>query len=331
MKFDVIIGNPPYQLSDGGDKAEGTRVRGGATPIYNEFVEQAIKLNPRYLIMIIPSRWFAGGRGLDYFRDKMLNDGRIRKLVDYPASSECFPGVEIKGGVCYFLWERDNPGICEIYTYRGNKISTMSRNLKEKGDDIFIRYNEAIPILRKVKLKKELSFARLVSPQKPFGFRTYYKGKDEPFEGAVTLYGNKSIEFVSREEVTQNDGWIDTHKVYITMAYGAGEDFPHQILNKPIYGGINTCCTETYVVIGPFEEESIAKHVIDYISTKFFRFLVLLRKNTQHAAQGVYKFVPMQDFKESWSDEKLYNKYGLTQEEIAFIESMIRPMEIGDE
>jgi len=331
MKFDVIVGNPPYQLSDGGDLNEGARNRGGATPIYNKFVQQAKKLNPRFLSMIIPSRWFAGGRGLDEFRDDMLNDKRLRKLIDYPVSSECFPGVENKGGVCYFLWERDNPGLCEVKTKRGTTESVMNRPLIEEGRDIFVRYNESIPIMRKVLSRKEESFSQYVSPEKPFGLRTFFKGHPKPFKDSVTIYTNNAVEYISSSVITQNADWIKKHKVYITMAYGAGEDFPHQIINKPFYGSPNTCCTETYLVIGPFSSRRTATNVISYIRTRLFRFLVLLRKNTQHAAKGVYSFVPVQNFDEPWTDEKLYKKYSLTKDEIAFIESMIRSMELDNE
>lgn len=325
MNFDVIIGNPPYQMSDGGDTEE--RQRGGAIPLYHKFIQQAKKLRPRYLTMIVPSRWFSGGRGLDDFRDEMLHDTHIRAIVDFPLSSECFPGVEIKGGVCYFLWDRDNTGLCSVSTIRGNSISTTQRSLLEKGSDTFIRYNEAIPILHKVQKFKEESFTNLVSSQKPFGFRTFVSGKQKHFDGAVKLYANKSIGYVERKEISQNISWVDKYKVLITMAYGAGEDFPHQIINVPFIAEPNTCCTETYVVIGPFQGIEDTKSVISYIKTRFFRFLVLLKKNTQHASSKVYQFVPLQDFSHPWTDEMLYEKYGLDEKEIAFIESMIRPME----
>ena len=325
MKFDVIIGNPPYQLSDGGDTED--RQRGGAIPLYHRFIQQAKKLQPRYLSMIVPSRWFAGGRGLDDFRDEMLHDDRIRTIVDFPLSSECFPGVEIKGGVCYFLWDKNSSGDCEVKTMRNNKVSVMRRPLLEKGCDTFIRYNESISILRKVQAFNEPTMSNHVSSQKPFGFRTFVKGRETALPGDVKLYANKSVGYVHRIEITQNISWVDKYKVYITMAYGAGEDFPHQIINKPFLGEPNSCCTETYVVIGPYENEEITKNVISYINTKFFRFMVLLKKNTQHASSKVYSFVPIQDFSKSWTDEELYAKYDLDEKEIAFIESMIRPME----
>ncbi|MDO5341511.1 MAG: Eco57I restriction-modification methylase domain-containing protein [Bacteroidia bacterium] len=325
MQFDVIIGNPPYQMSDGGDTEE--RQRGGAIPLYHKFIQQAKKLSPRFLIMIVPSRWFAGGRGLDEFRDEMLHDERIRNIVDYPLSSECFPGVEIKGGVCYFLWDRDNKGKCIVKTIRGDKISLSERKLLEDGADTFIRYNEALSILNKVNTFKEKSFIGLVSSMKPFGLRTYVQGRTKYFPNSVTLYANKTIGYVSRDEITQNKQWIDEFKVFITRSYGAGEDFPHQILNKPLFGDKNSACTETYLLLGPCKSKIETENLISYIKTRFFRFMVLLRKNTQDAPAKVYQFVPLQDFSHPWTDEMLYEKYGLTEEEINFIESMIKPME----
>jgi site-specific DNA-methyltransferase (adenine-specific) len=326
MKFDVIIGNPPYQLSDGSGKGAG------AVPIYQKFVEQAKKLTPRYLSMIIPSRWFAGGRNLDEFRDEMLKDNRIRIIHDFLNAFDCFPGISLEGGVCYFLWDRDNKGNCKVVTHEGEKItSEMERPLLEYGHETFIRYNEAIPILHKVLSKKEKSFSEKVSREKPFGFRTFFYGKDKEFIGAIKLYANKKIGYVKRAEITQNQHLIDHYKIYISMAYGMGNVKPYQVINKPLLGEPGSCCTETYLVIGPYQTKKQAEDTIGYIKTKFFRFLVLLRKNTQHAARGVYEFVPVQNFNESWTDEKLYNKYGLTKKEVAFIESMVRPMELDNE
>ncbi len=322
MKFDVIVGNPPYQLSDGGAQAS-------AQPLYHKFVEQAKKLNPRFLCMIIPSRWFSGGKGLDEFRSEMLTDNRITNLVDYPNPFDCFPGVPIKGGVCYFLWERDSKGDCEIKTIKGGNVSTMIRPLVEKGADTLIRYNEAIPIIHKIFKFKQKTFNTMVSSRKPFGFSTDFSDYTEkPFTGSVKIYANKAVGYISADKIQQNSDWAEDYKVFITMAYGAGEEFPHQIINKPFVAEPNTCCTETYLVIGPFSKRKEAENVVSYIQTKFFRFLVLLNKPTQHATSKVYKFVPIQDFTESWTDEKLYKKYKLTAEEIAFIESMIRPMEL---
>jgi len=322
MKFDVIIGNPPYQLSDGGNSAS-------AIPIYHLFVEQAKKLNPRYLTMIIPSRWFSSGRGLDQFRNEMLHDDRIRQIHDFIDASDSFPGVQIKGGVCYFLWDRDKRGNCKVVTHRGATMNNaLERPLLEDGSDVFIRYNEAIEIFHKVKKFNEESFDNLVSSSKPFGFRATYRGKMHSLEDDIILYRIGGIEFISRSEIRQNKDIIDKWKVFIPRLGSGSDSFPHTILGKPFIGEPGTVCTETYLVIGPFKTREECINVITYVSTRFFRFLVLLRKPTQDATQRVYKFVPMQDFSKPWTDEELYTKYGLTDEEIAFIESMIRPMEI---
>ena len=321
MKFDVIIGNPPYQMGDGGASAS-------AKPIYHYFIQQAKKLNPRFLVMIVPSRWFSGGKGLDFFRDEMIHDDRIRYLVDYFNPNDCFPGIDLKGGVCYFRWERDSKGECIVKNILKDHNSELKRNLCEKGSDILIRFNEGIPIYRKVKELKEKSFSEIVSSRKPFGFDTAFsnyhnnKGVEE-----IKIYANKTIGFISKDKIPTNTDWIRKPKIYITKAYGAGDEFPHQIINTPILENEPSCCSETYIVVGPFENKKKAQNVLTYMKTKFFRFMVLLHKNTQDATKIVYKFVPMQDFSKPWTDEELYKKYNLSQEEISFIESMIRPME----
>lgn len=321
MKFDVIVGNPPYQMSDGGAGAS-------AIPLYHKFVQQAIKLNPRYLTMIIPARWFAGGRGLDSFREEMLKDKRIRKIVDFHNAADCFPGVEIKGGVCYFLWDRDNKGDCEVVPVVSSQfLKPMSRHLDTY--DVFVRLNDSISILEKVLSKKEKSFSEHMSSQKPFGFRTNFRGyKKSPFSGGIKIFSFKEVGWIEREKISQNTQWIDEYKVIISRSYNGGYTYPHQIINKPIVAEKGSCCTETYIVCDVLVNEKRANNLKDYITTKFFRFLVFLRKISQDNPKDRFAFVPIQNYDEPWTDEKLYNKYGLTEDEIAFIESMIRPMDL---
>ena len=321
MKFDVIIGNPPYQLSDGGAQAS-------ATPIYNKFVEQALKLNPRFLTMIIPARWYGGGKGLDDFRTLMISDKHIRILHDHLDAAQCFgSGVEIKGGVCYFLRCRDSVGKCRIFTHNSEGVfAQQPRYLREDGSDVFIRYEKGIDIYHKVITGSHKTFDTLVSSQKPFGLRTFVHGEEKAFKDSVELYERGGVGYIMRSEVSKNDAWIDKPKVFVSAAYNAGDAYPHQIIGKPILGKKGSCCTETYVVVGPFKSDSEAKNAISYMHTRFFRFLVMLKKTSQHAAAVVYSFVPLQDFSKPWTDEELYRKYGLSAEEIAFIESMIRPM-----
>lgn len=318
MKFDVIISNPPYQLSDGGAQAS-------AKPIYQLFVEKAKQLQPRYIVMITPSRWFVGGKGLGEFRNAMLNDNRLREIHDFPKASDCFTGVEIKGGVSYFLFDREYKGDCRIVRYEnGNVVSDEVRPLIEKDTDIFIRYSEAISILSKVRNKEKRFFSEIVSSRKPFGLATDFN--DFVKHGDIKVYANKRVAYMpSGYIIHKNEEWVKKYKLYLPKAVGSG-DIREDII-KPILGEPNSICTETYVVAGPFNNEFFAKNAFTYIQTKFFHFMMGLAKITQDATSKVYQFVPMQDFSKPWTDEELYKKYNLSQEEIEFIERMIKPME----
>jgi len=326
MKFDVIIGNPPYQMNTGVEN------KNYAIPLYHLFIEQSKKLKPRFLSMIIPARWYAGGRGLSEFRNEMLNDSRIRKIVDYPNATDCFPGVDISGGVCYFLWDRDNRGDCNVISIKGDEVSTMTRPLLEKDNETFIRFNQAIPILRKIASLNEKSFSSLVSAQTPFGIVSSFKGyKEKPFNGSVKIHTVSGVGYIEKKHIKRNIHFISDYKVFISKSYGERGDYPYRFLAKPFLGEQNSCCSQTYLLIGPFASKQRAQNVRKYISTKLFRFCVMIRKNTQDAMRGVYSFVPIQNFDEEWTDEKLYAKYKLTPEEIEFIDSMVRPMDLDYE
>jgi len=333
MKFDVIIGNPPYQLNDGGNAAS-------AIPIYQHFVRQAMKLSPRYLSMIIPARWFSGGRGLDSFRNELLNDNRMRVLHDFADASLSFPGVEIKGGVCYFLWEKDNPGLCRVISTKADgKTNESIRPLLEKNMDVFIRYSEQVSILKKVQAMSEHSFLEIVSANDPYGFDVREEGSYKrvrapfsikPFSGGVLFYYNgwrkDGVGYVDKMYIRKGHHLVDTFKIFVPRVWGVGNPISDWV--NPFVVGKNTCSTETFLTIGPFKSELYAKNAILYMQTKFFHFMVSIMKNTQQAMQRVYSFVPLQDFSKPWTDKELYAIYALSDEEIAFIESMIRPMDL---
>ena len=337
MQFDVIIGNPPYQLSDDGF---GT----SAAPIYQHFVEQAKALEPRYLSMVIPARWFAGGKGLDEFRASMLADDRIRSIDDYLSASDVFPLVGLKGGVCFFLWDRDNPGPCLVTThFKDEPPSTTSRQLLEEGVDVFIRFNEGLSILKKVvavesgqthslSLPESKRFDRMVSSRKPFGLETTFKGKLAKRAGDVLVYQNGGTGYVARSSISTGTNLIDKWKVfhgYAAPGTGNKDTYPHRIISTPFVGEPGTISSETYLCIGPLDSKNHAESVLSYLSCRLTRLLILLHKPSQHTTRKVYSFVPTQKWTRRWTDKDLYAKYGISGSEIAFIEKFIRPMDLS--
>lgn len=321
MKFDVIVGNPPYQLSDAGFGRS-------ASPIYQHFVRQAKKLKPTYLTMIIPSRWFAGGKGLDGFRKEMLNDDQTRKLVDYEDASEVFPGVDIAGGVCYFLWERDTRGPCEIVNmYKGVEASKSIRRLNEF--DTLIRHGTAVSIIRKVQCKNEKSMSLQVSSRKPFGLSTNARPLAS---GDIKLRWNNGEGPFSRKQVTVGKNLIGRWKVITSkVSYDhAGQpdgNGMRRVLSIVDILPPGTICTETYIVAGSFENKSEADNLAAYLRTKFVRFLVSQLCFSQDVTKERFFFVPALDMRTRWTDVVLYKRYKLAKDEVEFIEAKIKPMD----
>ncbi len=321
MKFDVIVGNPPYQLSDGGGTGSS------AMPIYHYFVRQAKKLNPRYMAFIIPSRWFAGGKGLDSFREEMLHDEHIKELVDYPDASDCFPGVEIKGGVCYFIWQNNYSGDCKITTIIGDeKCIPVKRKLDEY--DIFIRWNDALPILRKVKAMNEETLDSHVSTRRPFNFNSNFSDFDQINNpDKVKIYAlNGKTGFILRSKVQPNNSLIDKNKVLCAKAGSINGNFPNNVIGIPFVAEAPSVCTETFLILDSFRTVDECRNFVNYAKTRLFRFLLLLRTPTQNITKNCFGFIPALPMSQKWTDEKLYERYEITAEEQNFINSLVKEM-----
>jgi site-specific DNA-methyltransferase (adenine-specific) len=356
MHFDVVIGNPPYQLSVGNTTGNSSKARA----IYHEFITQAMALNPRYISMIVPSRWMTRStEGIpETWIDNFIDDHRVRVMHDFLDSKICFPGVDIKGGVCYFLWDRDNEGKCEYVLHSNSNEDEVVRNedyLNSKGIGIVVRDIQAVSIIDKIEkvegdwlTKPEKNFSSLVSPKDFFTNKVQltssWDGFTEKKNGlnSIKYYLNKASHgiphgYIKMDDVPKNQKTIKLNKVYIpAAAWGAAREEDDPVLGQPFVGEANSACSQTYLVVGydpdshNFTKEE-CENIASYISTKFFRYLVSLKKRTQNGPRHVYQFVPVQDFKKPWTDEKLYKKYNLTQDEIAYIEKMIRPMVLSGE
>ena len=325
MQFDVVIGNPPYQLqSDGGTRD---------MPIYQKFVNQAKTLEPRFLVMVIPSRWMASGLGLAEFRRQMLGDSRIRTLVDFPAAAEVFPGVEIKAGVCYFMRDANHDGQCQVSMIRGGeRVGPVDRDLGEF--DVFVRDSRAVEILRKVQVRGEQSVNTILARDKEFGWTSNFKGFNESLTaGDIPLHYIKTMKrgvgSISRQKITKSAHLVDTWKVLVPQAFNGGDALPHQIVGKSLIASSPSVCTQSFLFFH-VDTEMEARSIQSYYCTRFFRFLVSLRKITQHATHATYTWVPLQTWDREWTDEALYEKYGITDEETALIESMVRHMEFSE-
>lgn len=327
MKFDVIVGNPPYQLETGGSGRQ-------AKPIYNLFVQQAKKLKPRFLTMIVPSRWFAGGMGMESFRNEMMSDDHISQMVDFANAKDCFPQNSVSGGVCYFLWERDKRGICTFTNVQGGERNSRQRWLNEF--DTLVRYNDAVSIIRKVQDRNEASISGLISPISPFGIPTHTRGEERPSsKHPIPLLTSKGMNYISESEVTRKPASFGKFKVAISQTGAEHACEPDKMgMFRVLTSSIrilppNSACTHSYLVAGPLETESECRGFISYVQTKFVRFLILQAVSSIHISRQTFSYVPMQDFSKFWSDDELYEKYSLTAEETKFIETTIKPLELS--
>lgn len=324
MAFDVIIGNPPYQLNDRGNGVS-------ATPIFQHFVSQAVRLNARYVSMIIPARWYAGGKGLHAFRKKMLSDRHIRKLVDFESSKDCFAGVNIAGGICYFLRDREYEGDCEITNVLPTGDHTAKRPLGEFP--ILIRSNLAVSIVRKIMDSGVDVWSDHAYPRNPFGFATNYRGRAERRENDIEILSSVGFGYVDRGDVKRNTGLIDHYKVLIGRLVPSNGELDvdprngYKVITDTRIIGPGQINTETYLDIGVFKTLEEALHFEKFLRSKLPRFLLRQAISSLNVSRECFRFVPCEDFTEEWTDGKLYKKYGLTEEEIAFVESTIRPME----
>ena len=326
MQFDVVIGNPPYQMKGG---AGGTN----DSPIYHLFVQQAKRLAPKFLAMVVPSRWLAGGRGLDEFRKEMLGSQSLVSLVDHPVSNEVFPGVQVEGGVCYFLWEASHHGPCQVTVVRGGDSQTSIRRLDEF--DVFVRDPKAVEILHKVTTAGGKSITEILTADTPFGLATNFDGfhskkADKDISVHYVRSGKRSVGYLRRDLITKNSELINQWKVLAPEGHGGGQTIPSAVLGKPLVSSPPSVCTQTFLAFA-INSRKEAESLESYYQTKFFRFLVSLRKMTQHALRSTYTWVPQQAWDREWTDKELYKKYKLTQDEIAYIESVIRPMGSSDE
>lgn len=323
MKIDAIVGNPPYQVMDGGTDR-------GAVPVYRHFVDIAKLCKPNYISMIMPARWYAGGRGLDDFREAMLSDKRIQSLFDFETSKDLFPTVDIAGGLCYFLWHKTNTSPCRVYNVSPLGSSSTDRYLDEFP--VFVRSNSSVPILKKVSAQSCQYLNSLVLSINPFGFRTYYRGRSARKTGDIKILTSEGWSYVSKSEVSKGTDYVDKYKIIVgrfvpsngELNVKPGEGY--RVLTTPRILGTDEINTETYIDTAVFDTLEEATNYKNYLCTKFARYLLRQAITSVNVTRECFAFVPIQDFTRPWTDSELYVKYGLTEEEKALIETMIKPI-----
>jgi len=333
--FSVIVGNPPYQEIDGGGTGDS------AKPIYHRFIQKAKKLNPDYIVMIIPSRWMKGGKGLNEFRREMINDTRIKIIHDFENGKMCFPDLHIDGGICYFLWSKDYNGKTEYHHYAldGTK-SVTKRYLKNDFSDTVVRDYRQISIIEKATKQAKNKFSSIVYSRNPFGFYADLFNNPERYPdikvsekqtgNLYKIYGIKGKKggskrvtgYIPSSAVNKNQTEASEYKLFFSKAYSTTATVPPEIiLGKP-----KEVCTETFLQIGKFKTEQEAQNCLSYIKTRFFRALLFFNRHSLNISKKSFELIPLQDFSKEWAEEELYKKYGFTQNEIDYVNSVIKPM-----
>jgi len=324
MKFDAIVGNPPYQIMDGGTDR-------GAVPVYQHFVNIAKQAKPSYISMIMPARWYAGGRGLEDFRAAMLQDKSMQVLYDFETSKEIFPTVDIAGGICYFLWNKENSHPCTVCNVNAQSRVYAKRYLNDF--DVFVRSNSSISILKKVTSKSQGFLNSMVLSINPFGFRTYFRGRKEHFYGDIRILTSEGWSYVAPSEITKGNEYVSKYKIIVgrfvpsngELNVKPGEGY--RVLTMPKILAPNEINTETYIDTAVFDTEDEANNYKRYLCTKFARFILRQAITSVNVTRECFTFVPIQDFTHKWTDEELYDKYSLSEEERQYIESLIKPLE----
>lgn len=322
VKFNIIIGNPPYQQNDGGNESS-------AKPIYQHFINNGLNLKPKHICMIIPSRWMLGGKGLDKFRKQMFLDKKIKKIVDFFNEKDCFPGVTVEGGVCYFIRSEDNSdGICEFTNIINGESITIKRKLW--NETIFLRDNNSFNIIKKINFENNLS--NIVMSRNTFGFLTNFKDFNKIYiNDYIKIFlkeNKKTIEgYIDKNKIEKNKDLIYKYKVVTGKAYGGAGKVPNNVFSKPFILKPNEICSESFLVLGIYNSEEEAIKYVNLLKTKFVRFLVFLLRISNTVKKDNFKLVPFLETSIDWNDEKLYSYFNLSKEEIEYIEKTIKPME----
>ena len=339
MKFDAVVGNPPYQSTTNGGIDTGKAAK-QAKPIFHMFVDQAKKLDSKYVSMIIPARWYNGGMNLGEFRNAMIHDRRLIKLFDFYNAKECFPTVEIAGGLCYFLWSNESNTECEITNILSGEKNTTIRRLDEFGD-LFVRTNNSIPIIKKVLSKTDRFLDEMVSPLDTFGIPSKEKGHNRRKDGDIELlhsvgYNGQGFSYIEREKIKKNTHLIDKYKIKISILVAQGGETGvqpengYRCISGPMILKPGQVDTFSYLNVGFFDTEKEANNFLSFLTGKFARYMMRTTFSSVHLSKSNFIFVPYLDFSQHWTDNDLYKYYDLTQDESDLIDKTIRKIDLTE-